>query len=114
MYSNTEMQRDLDLLRSDYTKKTSENEAIVLEFGATVQQKENGIRALAVAFFRHPHIAHCNARIYGSFFSPAKAPSFGSGKPLNWNHDLFQIIWPWTKSLNGDEVLGCATYLSTL
>ena len=32
------MQRDLDLLRPDYTKEkeTSENEAIVLGFGATV------------------------------------------------------------------------------
>ena len=41
------MQRGLDLLRPDYTK-----EAIVLGFGAAVQQKENGVRAYSDGFLQ--------------------------------------------------------------
>ena len=41
-----EMQRDLHLLQSGKRNRDiSENEAIVLGFGAKVQQKENGVRA---------------------------------------------------------------------
>ena len=62
-----EVQRCLDMLRPDYTKKkTSENEAIVLGVGTIVQQKENGVRA----FCRHPRIAHYSARIYSRFVCP--------------------------------------------
>ena len=42
-----EMQRAFDLLRPDYTK-----EAIVLGFGAAVQQKENGVRAYSDGFLQ--------------------------------------------------------------
>ena len=49
------MQRGVDLLRPDYVKKkTSENEAIVYGFGATVQQKGNGVRAHIDGFQKTP------------------------------------------------------------
>ena len=53
-----EIQRFLDLLRPDYTREreTSENEVIVLGFGATVQQKRNGVRAHSGDFLQTtPH-----------------------------------------------------------
>ena len=52
-------------------RETSEDEAIVLEFDITVQQKENGVRTPG----RRPRIEHCSARIYGRFIFPLKLPA---------------------------------------
>ena len=49
------MQHGLDLLGPDYTKKRKiENETVVLGFGATMQQKENGVRVHSGRFLQTP------------------------------------------------------------
>ena len=46
-----DMQHNSDLLCPDYTKeKTKENKGMVLVFGATMQQKENGVRSQGSGF----------------------------------------------------------------
>ena len=51
--SPCEMQYGLDLLRPDYTKERNKREGgYSLGFGATVHQKENGVRAQSVGFLQ--------------------------------------------------------------
>ena len=72
-------------------REISENEAIDLGCGATVQQNEMGLGCIAMAFCRHPRIAHYSAQIYGRFVSPAKAPwckrigMNGASKQSDWS-----------------------------
>ena len=69
-----EMQRSLDLLCPDYTKeRTSEKEAIVLRFGATVRQNENGIRAYSGGFLHASMHSTLQCARLGRFVFPAKA-----------------------------------------
>ena len=48
------MQLKLIVPRLGYTKQTSKNKPIVLEFGAIVQHKENCLRAHSVGFLQTP------------------------------------------------------------
>ena len=66
-----EMQCDLDLLRPDYMKReTSKNKAIVLGFGATVQQKGNGLGVHGGGLLRtHMHRTLLCANIWPFCFS---------------------------------------------
>ena len=81
---------------------TSENEAIVLRFGDTVRQKENGVRAHSSGFPQTPaHIAHC--RIYGCFVPPppAKAPWFCL---VANQHAEFYTYFQWTEDEQGFQI----------
>ena len=82
-------------------RETSEKEAIVLGFGATVQQKEDGVGVHSCGFLQMPRIVHCSARICGRFVFPAKAscsylfknPDLGTGPSRSSYWKLFQLYF---------------------